>query len=40
MATNKEKNNGFLTQQLLSKAEEEFGFDHPMGLTISCRNLH
>ncbi|XWS55026.1 hypothetical protein CRYUN_Cryun10bG0139500 [Craigia yunnanensis] len=32
----------FLTQpsfqELLSKAEEEFGFDHPMGgLTIPCR---
>ncbi|KAL9414729.1 hypothetical protein AB3S75_043068 [Citrus x aurantiifolia] len=25
-------------QELLSKAEEEFGFDHPMGgLTIPCR---
>ncbi|KAJ6409857.1 SAUR-LIKE AUXIN-RESPONSIVE PROTEIN FAMILY-RELATED [Salix koriyanagi] len=25
-------------QDLLSKAEEEFGFDHPMGgLTIPCR---
>ncbi|CAL2278371.1 unnamed protein product [Prunus armeniaca] len=25
-------------QELLSKAEEEFGFDHPMGgLTIQCR---
>nr|AMQ09537.1 small auxin up regulated protein [Boehmeria nivea] len=25
-------------QQLLSRAEEEFGFDHPMGgLTIPCR---
>nr|AMQ09538.1 small auxin up regulated protein [Boehmeria nivea] len=25
-------------QQLLSQAEEEFGFDHPMGgLTIPCR---
>ncbi|KAI4297708.1 hypothetical protein L6164_037585 [Bauhinia variegata] len=25
-------------QKLLSKAEEEFGFDHPMGgLTIPCR---
>ncbi|KAG6653424.1 hypothetical protein I3843_05G067700 [Carya illinoinensis] len=25
-------------QELLSKAEEEFGFDHPMGgLTIACR---
>lgn len=27
-----------LFQKLLSKAEEEFGFDHPMGgLTIPCR---
>lgn len=27
-----------LFQDLLSKAEEEFGFDHPMGgLTIPCR---
>ncbi|CAB4319522.1 unnamed protein product [Prunus armeniaca] len=25
-------------QELLSEAEEEFGFDHPMGgLTIPCR---
>ncbi|GMN63342.1 hypothetical protein TIFTF001_032432 [Ficus carica] len=25
-------------QELLSQAEEEFGFDHPMGvLTIPCR---
>ncbi|GMN63335.1 hypothetical protein TIFTF001_032418 [Ficus carica] len=27
-----------LFQELLSQAEEEFGFDHPMGaLTIPCR---
>ncbi|XP_027767942.1 auxin-responsive protein SAUR21-like, partial [Solanum pennellii] len=27
-----------LFQDLLAKAEEEFGFDHPMGgLTISCK---
>ncbi|XP_047332620.1 auxin-induced protein X15-like [Impatiens glandulifera] len=30
-----------LFQDLLSKAEEEFGFDHPMGgLTIPCSEEH
>ncbi|KAL5563172.1 hypothetical protein UlMin_032919 [Ulmus minor] len=30
-----------LFQELLSQAEEEFGFDHPMGaLTIPCREDH
>ncbi|XP_060168542.1 auxin-induced protein 15A-like [Lycium barbarum] len=29
-----------LFQDLLSQAEEEFGFDHPMGgLTIPCREV-
>ncbi|EPS67974.1 hypothetical protein M569_06800, partial [Genlisea aurea] len=27
-------------QYLLKRAEEEFGFDHDMGLTIPCEDFH